>query len=71
VLLEHLEALYGLYGREHGVRIARKHIAWYSKGLPGSAAYRRAVNEAQDARSQLAGVRAFFDAVIQREERAA
>ena len=33
LLLEHLEALYNLYGQRHGVRIARKHIAWYSKVL--------------------------------------
>ncbi len=70
VLLEHLEALYAFHGEARGVRIARKHIAWYTKGFPGGAAYRRAINEAQDARTQVASVRAFFDP-IEREERAA
>ncbi len=70
VLEEHLLALYDFYGEERGVRIARKHIAWYTKGFRGGAAYRRAINEARDAQAQLAGVRAFF-APREREERAA
>ncbi|HIE56579.1 MAG TPA: tRNA dihydrouridine synthase DusB, partial [Chromatiaceae bacterium] len=44
VLLEHLEAMYGLYGKEHGVRIARKHIAWYSREMPGGAGFRERIN---------------------------
>jgi Fis family transcriptional regulator len=35
VALEHLEGIYSLYGDELGVRIARKHIGWYTRGLPG------------------------------------
>jgi len=70
VLEGHLAALYDFYGEARGVRVARKHIAWYTKGFPGGAAYRRAINEAQDARAQLAGVRAFF-APMEQEERAA
>ncbi len=70
VLEDHLKALYDFYGEHRGVRIARKHIAWYTKGFRGGAAYRRAINEAQDAAGQLAGVRAFFDPIA-REERAA
>jgi tRNA-dihydrouridine synthase B len=33
VLLEHLQELYAFYGRERGVKVARKHISWYTKGL--------------------------------------
>ena len=36
------------YGRDPGVRIARKHLGWYSKGLPGSAEFRAAVNQTDD-----------------------
>ena len=36
------------YGTEPGVRLARKHVAWYSKGLPGSAEFRAAVNRMDD-----------------------
>jgi tRNA-dihydrouridine synthase B len=40
ILLAHLEDLYLFYGTETGVRVARKHISWYTKGLVGSAAFR-------------------------------
>ena len=33
------------YGTDVGARVARKHVGWYSKGLPGSAEFRAAVNE--------------------------
>src|SRR6516165_3340521 len=40
----HYEEMLGLYGVATGTRIARKHLAWYSKGLPGSAQFRATVN---------------------------
>jgi tRNA-dihydrouridine synthase B len=40
ILQAHLEDLYDFYGLETGFRVARKHIAWYTKGLVGSAAFR-------------------------------
>ncbi|MFC7332040.1 tRNA dihydrouridine synthase DusB [Rhodocista pekingensis] len=43
IVLEHYEAILEHYGAEAGLRIARKHVAWYSKGLPGSADYRNAI----------------------------
>lgn len=36
-LLEHLDALYRFYGTERGLRIARKHIAWYLRGVQDTA----------------------------------
>ena len=44
VMLEHYEGLLELYGPRTGVRIARKHLGWYAKGLPGAAEFRAAVN---------------------------
>ena len=44
VVLEHYQAMLELYGRETGVRMARKHLAWYTRGLHGSAAFRNQVN---------------------------
>ena len=38
ILLAHLEDLYDFYGVDTGVRVARKHISWYTRGLVGSAA---------------------------------
>src|SRR5690606_21472257 len=40
VLLEHYRAMLAHYGEDVGVKIARKHLGWYTKGLPGSAEFR-------------------------------
>jgi len=60
VLVAHLHDLYGFYGEHIGVRVARKHISWYTKGLAGSAAFRHAMNQLETCREQLAAVGAFF-----------
>jgi tRNA-dihydrouridine synthase B len=39
-VLEHYDAMLSHYGVQTGLKIARKHVAWYSKGLPGSAEFR-------------------------------
>ena len=61
VVLEHLEGIYALYGEELGVRIARKHIGWYTRGLPGGEAFRREAVLILSALAQLAAVGRFFD----------
>jgi tRNA-dihydrouridine synthase B len=61
VALEHLEGIYALYGEALGVRIARKHIGWYTRGLPGGEAFRREANAIESAPAQLAAVSRFFD----------
>lgn len=60
VLEEHLEALYGLYGAEQGVRVARKHIGWTVRSLPGGEEFRRYANAIADARAQALAVRGYF-----------
>ena len=47
IVLEHFEDILQLYGIEGGVKIARKHIGWYSKGLKDSAEYRVLVNQTE------------------------
>ena len=49
ILLAHFEDILVHYGREPGVRLARKHIAWYSRGLPNSAEFRAEINRIPDA----------------------
>ena len=44
LLLRHFRLMLSHHGEAVGVRMARKHIAWYSRGLPGSAEFRAAVN---------------------------
>ncbi|HXV09706.1 MAG TPA: tRNA dihydrouridine synthase DusB [Burkholderiales bacterium] len=60
VLVAHLHDLYEFYGEYTGVRVARKHISWYTKGLAGSAAFRHAMNRLESSVEQLAAVDAFF-----------
>lgn len=60
VLVRHLQDLYEFYGEQTGVRVARKHISWYTKGLAGSAAFRHAMNQLQTCAEQLAAVNDFF-----------
>ena len=61
LLLEHLEALYGFYGSHHGVRVARKHIGWYSRSHPGSNRFREQVFRAETPGKQKKMVRDWFD----------
>jgi len=48
VMLEQYDAMLSLYGTQTGVNLARKHIGWYTKGLPGSAELRNTVNGQDD-----------------------
>jgi tRNA-dihydrouridine synthase B len=61
VLEEQLLGLYDLYGAEHGARIARKHIGWAVRELPGGEAFRSAANLIVDAGAQLAAVGEYFE----------
>jgi tRNA-dihydrouridine synthase B len=56
----HFEAIVGHYGEETGVRMARKHLGWYSKGLPASAEFRAAVNRETTAGSVRALLASFY-----------
>ena len=70
-LLGHLENLYQFYGPVLGVRIARKHISWYSKGLVGGAVFRHAINRVETVAEQLGLIQGFFDGVEQQRDIAA
>jgi len=69
VLVGHLHDLYAFYGEHTGVRVARKHISWYTKGLAGSAAFRHAMNRLESCAGQLAAVDGFFGELAGRGER--
>lgn len=59
VLLEHYHAMLDHYGSDVGVKIARKHLGWYTKGLPGSAEFRNRVNFINDAKIVLDEIERF------------
>ncbi len=59
-MLEQYEDMLSLYGRQTGVNLARKHIGWYTKGLPGSAEMRNRVNTQDDPGVVVAMLRDFY-----------
>lgn len=65
-LREHFEAMLSSYGTQTGLRIARKHLGWYSKGLPQAAEFRSFVNVADDAAKVAAAIDAFFQPLLDR-----
>lgn len=60
IIREHLEDMLHHYGEEAGVRIARKHVGWYSAGYHSSAEFRRITQVRTCARELLEDVRIFF-----------
>ncbi len=63
----HFEAMLEHYGSETGVRMARKHLGWYSKGIPASAEFRAAVNRETEAAKVRALLAAFFLPALERQ----
>jgi tRNA-dihydrouridine synthase B len=59
-LLAHLNMLYQFYGEYTGVRIARKHLSWYSKGQPYGTVFRNTVNRVKSRSEQIDLVHKFF-----------
>ena len=64
ILMDHYRAMRAHFGEEPGMRLARKHLAWYSAGLPGSAAFRATVTRLQDCRDVERLIEAFYDPLI-------
>jgi len=69
VLIAHLNDLYSFYGRERGVKVARKHISWYTKGLAGSASFRHRMNQLESCEEQLDAVNGFFERLGREDSR--
>ena len=59
-ILEQYDAMQSLYGTQTGVNLARKHIGWYTKGLPGSAEFRNKVNMQDDPKVVIAMLQDFY-----------
>jgi len=69
VMLEHLQDLYAFYGDLTGMRVARKHISWYTKGLAGSAQFRQNMNTLQSIELQLNAINEFFTELKTKNDR--
>jgi tRNA-dihydrouridine synthase B len=66
IVLEHYEEMLRHYGTDTGSRIARKHVAWYSKGLPGSAEFRAAVNATAEPARVRSMIEDFYAPLLER-----
>ena len=62
-MLQHLHGLYELYGEYTGVRVARKHVGWYSKHLQGGEVLRSKVNKTETVESQLLVIKDYFNLI--------
>ncbi len=63
-LLEHYDSMLAHFGADAGLRLARKHVAWYSRGLPGSAEFRAAIMRLTDAPAVVALIARFYAPLI-------
>jgi tRNA-dihydrouridine synthase B len=66
ILLEHYDAMLGHYGAGPGMRIARKHIGWYSKGLPQSGEFRAQINRLDNPGAAIETIRDFYRPQLER-----
>ncbi len=60
VILAHVRALHAFYGEAVGTRVARKHVGWYARSLPGGEFLRSRVNTLDAAADQVTAIEAFF-----------
>ncbi|EGD58601.1 dihydrouridine synthase TIM-barrel protein nifR3 [Novosphingobium nitrogenifigens DSM 19370] len=63
VIIEHYQDMLSHYGAMTGGNMARKHLGWYTKGLPGSAEFRNRVNFIDDHNAVLASLAEFYGRV--------
>ncbi|PWC32367.1 tRNA dihydrouridine synthase DusB [Azospirillum sp. TSO35-2] len=66
ILLEHFDSMLSHYGRDGGMKVARKHVSWYSTGLHGSNEFRQEVNRLGDPDAVRDRIRAFYEPAIER-----
>jgi tRNA-dihydrouridine synthase B len=69
ILRSHLEELYAFYGEQLGVKVARKHIAWYTEGRADARRVRETINGAETPEEQLTTVAAYFGDLAALDER--
>lgn len=65
IMLRHVEDMVEHYGEVTGIRMARKHLSWYSKGLPSSAEFRVKVNQFETLKDMKILIEGFIDPLLQ------
>jgi tRNA-dihydrouridine synthase B len=69
LIIEHLADHYAFYGEADGVRIARKHLGWYTSKLAGGDAFRAQMNRLESSADQVAAVDRYFGRLAAAGER--
>lgn len=67
LILEHYDAMLAHYGQAVGVRMARKHLGWYVKGLPGSARIRNVLNGLEEPKQVRQTLTDFYNPFLDRQ----
>jgi len=65
IVLEHYRSMLTHFGTQPGLRLARKHVSWYSAALPDSAGFRAAFNRLDDADTAIVAISDFYDRQIE------
>lgn len=65
VITAHYAAMLDHYGSHVGVNLMRKHLGWYTRGLPGSAEFRNAVNQEIDPAQVSAMLGSFYAPLLE------
>jgi tRNA-dihydrouridine synthase B len=63
-VLAHYQDMIDHYGKINGVRVARKHVGWYSTGLRNSAQFRQAVNQQDEPEVVKEMIAGFYEACL-------
>ena len=61
IILSHLDTMYRFYGERIGVRVTKKHLAWYCESLTNSEALRYQLVRAKSSSEQMQLIKNFFD----------
>lgn len=64
IVQEHFDSLLTYYGKEQGLLIARKHLAWYSKGLAGASDFRIRIFQEQDPQQAKSAIDLFYQSLV-------
>jgi tRNA-dihydrouridine synthase B len=64
IVLEHYDAMLEYYGDETGIKMARKHLAWYSSGLQKSTEFRASINQLSDAKDVKDKIYTFYGSLL-------
>ena len=65
ILMEHLDLMMNYYGFENGARMARKHITWYTKGLPLASASRQRIYSTNDLSSLINEIENLYENALE------